>query len=277
VSNEEAAPGTPLIINNWTDGTVTKPMNLLAFVPVTRRFRVPPATHGTGATHGAHATSLIPANVTQLVVVLSSGFSDWHARVQRYERAQGAPFRRVGPALNAVLGAAGYGWGDGVHGQGAPAGRAGPRKREGDLRSPAGLFRLGTVHGYGQPPALQLAYRESDETQRCVDDANSSHYNQVDSTADVGETWRSAEHMRRSDDMYELALDLEHNKTPIVPGHGSCIFVHAWAGPNVPVTGCTALAKSDLRNLLTWLKPGALWLALPEPEYRALRRTWGLP
>jgi hypothetical protein len=29
------------VINNWTDGTVTAEMDLLAFVPVLYRFRVP--------------------------------------------------------------------------------------------------------------------------------------------------------------------------------------------------------------------------------------------
>lgn len=275
VSNEEAAPGMPLIINNWTDGTVTKPMNLLTFVPVTQRFRVPPSSKRDG--ERAQVSRLIADSVTQLVVVRSPSFSDFHARVQRYERAPGKAFRGVGAAMRAVLGSAGYGWGDGVHGQGAPRGREGPLKREGDLRSPAGIFALGTVHGYGTRPALQLRYQESNDAQRCVDDPGSAHYNHVVSIAGISETWRSAEHMLRTDDMYELALDLEHNKAPVVPGHGSCIFAHVWGGPNVPVTGCTALAKSDLRSLLTWLKPGALWVALPEPEYQALRSAWGLP
>ena len=33
--------GLPLVINNWTDGTVTKEMDLLTFVPVMYRFRLP--------------------------------------------------------------------------------------------------------------------------------------------------------------------------------------------------------------------------------------------
>jgi uncharacterized protein YijF (DUF1287 family) len=41
VSDRLAAPGRPLVINNWTDGTVTAEMDLLAFVPVLYRFRVP--------------------------------------------------------------------------------------------------------------------------------------------------------------------------------------------------------------------------------------------
>jgi uncharacterized protein YijF (DUF1287 family) len=34
--------GLPLVINNWTDGTVTTEMDLLTFVPVMYRFRLPP-------------------------------------------------------------------------------------------------------------------------------------------------------------------------------------------------------------------------------------------
>jgi uncharacterized protein YijF (DUF1287 family) len=34
--------GLPLVINNWTDGTVTTEMDLLVFVPVLYRFRLPP-------------------------------------------------------------------------------------------------------------------------------------------------------------------------------------------------------------------------------------------
>ena len=41
VSDRLAAPGRPLVINNWTDGTVTAEMDLLTFVPVLYRFRVP--------------------------------------------------------------------------------------------------------------------------------------------------------------------------------------------------------------------------------------------
>jgi uncharacterized protein YijF (DUF1287 family) len=34
--------GLPLVINNWTNGTQTAEMDLLTFVPVLYRFRLPP-------------------------------------------------------------------------------------------------------------------------------------------------------------------------------------------------------------------------------------------
>lgn len=40
VSDRLGPSGLPLIINNWTDGTVTAEMDLLTFVPVTHRFRI---------------------------------------------------------------------------------------------------------------------------------------------------------------------------------------------------------------------------------------------
>src|SRR5262245_19910137 len=42
VSDRRGDSGLPLVINNWTDGTVTAEMDLLGWVPVTHRFRVPP-------------------------------------------------------------------------------------------------------------------------------------------------------------------------------------------------------------------------------------------
>jgi uncharacterized protein YijF (DUF1287 family) len=43
VSARTDEAGLPLIINNWTDGTVTTEMDLLTFVPITHRFRLAPA------------------------------------------------------------------------------------------------------------------------------------------------------------------------------------------------------------------------------------------
>jgi uncharacterized protein YijF (DUF1287 family) len=41
VSDRLGPSGKPMIVNNWTDGYVEQEMDLLGFVPVTHRFRVP--------------------------------------------------------------------------------------------------------------------------------------------------------------------------------------------------------------------------------------------
>ena len=217
--------------------------------------------------------------VTQLVVVTSSGFEAWRAQLQRYERAVGGSWQVVGEPIDVVLGRSGYAWGNGVHGSGAPEGRSGPVKREGDGRSPAGVFAIGTVHGYAPaaPDGSTLPYEQATTAQRCVDDPRATEYNRIVEAGPRGESWRTAERMRRDDAVYELALDIEHNRSPVVPGHGSCIFAHVWVNAQTPVAGCTGMALPELKALLIWLKPGALWVALPNQEYQALRACWDLP
>jgi uncharacterized protein YijF (DUF1287 family) len=41
VSDTIGPAGLPMVINNWTNGTVTAEMDLLTFVPVLHRFRLP--------------------------------------------------------------------------------------------------------------------------------------------------------------------------------------------------------------------------------------------
>lgn len=41
ISDQMGESGLPLVINNWTNGTVTSEMDLLSFVPVLYRFRMP--------------------------------------------------------------------------------------------------------------------------------------------------------------------------------------------------------------------------------------------
>ncbi len=49
VSDRLGPSGFPLVINNWTDGTRTAEMDLLSFVPVRNRFRVPAGKLGAGS------------------------------------------------------------------------------------------------------------------------------------------------------------------------------------------------------------------------------------
>ena len=269
VGDNYGPEGLPLIINNWTDGTVTREMNLLTFVPVTQRFRLPAKLQDRGP---------ISALRTQLVTVVTDTWQATRGTLRRYEREPGKRWRAVGTALPVVLGHAGYGWGDGLHGQGAPAGRTGPSKREGDGRSPAGAFEFGTLYGYAPQSTANpaLPYDQATAATHCVDDPSATLYNHISAAPD--KPWRSAERMLRDDDIYEQALVIAHNTTPITKGHGSCIFLHVWTNKDTPVTGCTALSKANLGSVLRWLKRNAAVLvALPASEYSGLTAAWGLP
>jgi len=112
-----------------------------------------------------------------------------------------------------------------------------------------------------------------------VDDVRSAHYNRLADEAKVKKDWSSAEDMRRKDELYRLAVWVSHNDAPVVPGGGSCIFLHLRAGPESTTSGCTAFEPEPMERLLRWLDPVArpVLVQLPEAEYRARAAGWGLP
>lgn len=216
----------------------------------------------------------------QAVVVTTPAWDSAQAQVRLWERsAPDGSWRPASAAMPATVGRAGLGWGRGLHDTTA----AGPRKREGDGRAPAGVFRLPFAFGYPPPaevPWIRLPYRQATEHARCVDDPASEHYNRwVDVTTVSGGTWSSHELMRREDELYRLGVWVDHNVDPSEPGAGSCIFLHLRAGPGVPTIGCTAFAPENLERMLRWLDPAAqpVLVQLPEEVYAARRTAWGLP
>ena len=240
--------------------------------------------HGQEATaaepkRAAQRPSPIPDDRTQLVTVVSDRWTDFRATLRRYEREPGDKWRQVGAPVDAVLGREGYGWGRGLHGNGRPDGRPGPIKREGDGRSPAGVFEIGAAYGYAAARNdLSVPYVQATADLRCVDDPHSKHYNRIVSTADTEIDWKSAERMRRDDDLYVLALVVEHNTKTTWRVAGSCIFLHLWEGPDKGMSGCTAMSRDALEELAAWLdRDAAVLVALPLGEYELFRRPWRLP
>lgn len=230
-----------------------------------------------GGTAPSPAPPLL-ADAPQLLLGTSAGWDATSVTLQRYER-RGGGWVAVGEPVPAVLGRSGAAWGRGLHGAGAPADRAGPVKREGDGRSPAGAFRILRAFGYDDA-AFAVPYQKVDESWRCVDDGASAHYNDVLDADGVTPDWTSAEEMRRPDALYRWVVEIDHNAASgdgAVPGGGSCIFLHVWGGPDDTTAGCTAMAEPDLTALLAWLRPGAVYVLLPEPERAALAAAWGLP
>ena len=238
---------------------------------------------------GARATSTseslrenvppVSADKTQLITVVSERWDSFRGVLRRYTRAGNGSWQAVDGGIPVVLGHAGYGWGRGRHGDGDAHGLNGPTKREGDGRSPAGVFDVGTAYGYDRAPTkMALPYVQASTALRCVDDPRSVYYNEVVSTTVPNADWRSAERMVRNDDAYWIAIVIEHNTADTAASAGSCIFLHVWADPDTPVRGCTAMAKSDLERLAKWLRPqSAVLVALPRAAYLERAQAWGLP
>ena len=224
------------------------------------------------------AASPVPAESRQMVLSASAGWDQTRAILQAYERASpDVPWTPVASPFEASLGRTGLAWGRGLH----PTGLPGPEKREGDGKSPAGVFDLRLVTGYAKtaPAGTRMPYRQATATLRCVDDPRSLHYNRLADAAGAKKDWSSAEDMRRADDRYRLLVWVGHNDAPIVPGGGSCIFLHLRLGPDNTTSGCTAFEPEPMERLLRWLDPAArpVLVQLPEAEYRARATELGLP
>jgi len=178
-----------------------------------------------------------------------------------------------------ALGKRGLAWGRGIH----PLTTAEqPRKREGDGKAPAGIFRLRQAFGYAPPeevPWIRLPYRHLRPGTLCIDDPASVSYNCMLDDAGLDPDWKSHEAMLRGDGLYRLGVVIGHNDDPVLAGAGSCLFLHLRRGPSVPTEGCTALAQEDLERVLRWLDPAAwpVLIQLPEEEYERRRRPWSLP
>ena len=207
-------------------------------------------------------------------------WDDLTASLQRYERGDGGAWRAVGAAWPATIGVNGLAWGRGLHGDGAPAGRAGPTKREGDGKSPAGAFSLGGSYGYASaaPGGARTPYTPVDPSWVCVDDPRSSHYNRVLDADGVSADWSSKEDMRRRDGLYRWVVFVDHN-ADAAAGAGSCIFLHVWSSATSGTAGCTAMERGAIEALLGWLDPAArpAFVLLPAGERDALRGAWSLP
>jgi L,D-peptidoglycan transpeptidase YkuD (ErfK/YbiS/YcfS/YnhG family) len=244
-----------------------------------------------GAVAREVAAHAVTRNASQIVVAVTDDWNATGARIYRFERERergsrdgrgatrdGAGWRVVGAPIRGVIGRAGLGWGAGVHPAAARA-PGDPEKREGDGRSPAGAFRLLEATGYAaEPPrGTALRYRQATAALKCVDDARARDYNQLVAAPPGGVPWTSAEDMRRDDELYVFTIVVEHNRAPVAAGGGSCIFLHVWSAPDAPTAGCTAMTRGDLETLLTWLKPSALFVALPRAVYARVARAWALP
>lgn len=212
----------------------------------------------------------------QLVTAIVDSWDSTQATLQLWTRVEAEPWQRAGDAWPAVVGHTGTAWGTGLH---ADPGRPGPRKKEGDGKSPAGMFSIRGAYGYtADPPAgSKLAYTTSDKLE-CVDDPSSPRYAQIVDTTGAVRDWKSSEQMRRDDELHTWVVDLAHNPER-TPGGGSCIFLHVWSGPQSTTVGCTAMDKARLAQLLRALDPAEqpVFVLLPRGEYQALAVAWDLP
>lgn len=230
---------------------------------------------------GAAEPPVLGPDSTQVVFVVTADWTATRGTLAAFERDAGGPWRPHGAGHAVWVGRHGSAWGRGLH----PPVADGPQKREGDGRSPAGVFAVGPAFGAAATCETGLEYRPLSIDDWCIDVADSPLYNRIVDAREVGAAAvaGSTEPMRRDlhldgDRAYALGFVIGHNGD-CRPGAGSCIFAHLEGDPPGPTAGCTAMTEDRLAALLRWLRAEARprFVLLPAAEAAKHASAWGLP
>jgi L,D-peptidoglycan transpeptidase YkuD (ErfK/YbiS/YcfS/YnhG family) len=135
-------------------------------------------------------------------------------------------------------------------------GRSGLRgdKREGDGATPRGRFRPLRVWwrpDRGVRPRTLLPVRRIRPGDGWCEDPADRRYNRPIRLADG----QAGDRLWRTDHLYDLVIELDHNARPRVAGRGSAIFVHVARPGLQPTAGCVAMPPVCLRRLLGRIGP----------------------
>ena len=223
----------------------------------------------------ARPPKALPAK--QLLVVITGNWETLQGKLYGFEKHKGKWILKFSNAV--VVGGKGLGVGDGsvpLTINGAPV------KKEGDMKSPAGIFTIGTAFGYADykdAKWINNPYVKASDTLICVDDLHSVNYNKLVERDTAKSDYNSHEEMHLKADYYKWGLFVNHNAGYSVPGNGSCIFLHIWGNDHEGTAGCTAMTEADILRVLHWIKAGKkpMLVQLPEKEYSKLRSVYGLP
>lgn len=178
---------------------------------------------------------------TQILLVIdNSSFFSTKTNIYTMEK-HGDKWQMAFEPLDAVIGRNGF----------APTGE----KREGDGKTPSGIYPLKTTFGYDATIGTKMSYRQALADDIWVDDANADDYNRWVKKTETHAA--SYEIMKREDNLYKYGIVIEYNTDPIIKGNGSAIFLHIWNAEGIPTAGCVAVSEEDIIKILNWLDPAA--------------------
>ena len=122
-------------------------------------------------------------------------------------------------------------------------------KREGDGRTPAGIWALQRVLYRSDrlaPPRTALPIAPLAPDDGWCDAPEDAAYNRPVKHPHPA----SAERLWRADHIYDIIVVLGFNDAPVTPGAGSAIFFHLAQEDYAPTAGCIAIARADMQAAL---------------------------
>lgn len=173
----------------------------------------------------------IPVSTSQVIIVHST--TGFNAEITACERSGKIWLPAITPSIKGVIGTNGV----------AAIGE----KKEGDRKTPAGIYPIGEAFGT-QLLSVHMDYKYITEDDKFIDDIDSKLYN----------TWVTGPTDAKSYELmliapYKIGVVINYNMNPVVPGAGSAIFMHVWRTPTTSTAGCVAMNEASLLRVLNWL------------------------
>jgi L,D-peptidoglycan transpeptidase YkuD (ErfK/YbiS/YcfS/YnhG family) len=181
--------------------------------------------------------SSLPANCEQLIVTAVLDRESHPAQVSAFEK-RGDQWLKVYGPFSAVVGRKGIT----------------DQKKEGDERTPEGVYPLLKVFGLEKHRVQHMPFVSIHEHLEAVDDPLSRYYNQIVDRRSISMLdWQSSEKMQELGRFYEIGAVIGYNTEDTLPGKGSCIFLHVYDSLKRGTAGCTAVSLDELKQLVNWL------------------------
>ena len=122
-------------------------------------------------------------------------------------------------------------------------------KKEGDLSTPKGTFKLGFLY-YRKDriklPKCKIKKKIIKKNMGWCNDSKSNKYNKQ-----ISFPYKySAEKLYKKENVYDLFLLIKYNTKPVVKKKGSAIFLHISKKNYQPTHGCVAISKKDFLKIL---------------------------
>ena len=126
-------------------------------------------------------------------------------------------------------------------------------KKEGDLITPKGTFKLGIIY-YRKDKIkylnCKLKKKIIKNNMGWCDDSLSTKYNKE---IRFPFKW-GAEKLYRKNRIYDMFINILYNQKPIKKNKGSAIFLHLTNSKYRPTKGCIAVLKKDFLKILPYIK-----------------------
>ena len=122
-------------------------------------------------------------------------------------------------------------------------------KKEGDLSTPKGLFKLGILYYRKDRIKLikcKIKKKVIKKSMGWCNDTRSKKYNR-----EISFPFKyKSEKLYRSDKVYDIFINIKYNYSPTYKGKGSAIFLHLANKKYKATKGCIAIQKKDFLKIL---------------------------